>query len=174
MYCLTERLLIRSFRAGDLAPYWAIVRDPQVVRFTASGHPHCFWEAAAYVEDCIVRDRTSGITRFAVVLRNTRELIGFSGFKQVNGQVDFGHRYARRFWGMGIATEAGRCVLHHGQARLGLDRVTAGVARDNAASVAVLRKLDFVPWDGGRPGSRNHLWFALDMCESVPGLRSAR
>jgi RimJ/RimL family protein N-acetyltransferase len=163
MYCLTDRLVIRSFRAGDVAPYWAIVRDPRVVRFFANGRPHCYWEASAYVQDCIARDRASGITRYAVVLRDTRELIGFSGFKRIGSKIDFGYRFARRFWGMGMATEAGRCVLEHGRTRLALERVTARVARDNTASASVLRKLGFSLDDEHPTSPANHLWFALDL-----------
>ena len=169
MYCLTGRLVIRSFRAGDIGRYWAIVRDPRVVRFFLGGRPHEFGAAAAYVRDCIARERASGITRFAVVLRESRALIGFCGFKQIGGEIDFGYRYAAEYWGRGIATEAGRSVLHHGQARLGLGQVNARVALDNVASAAVLGKLGFVRCDASAATPGNHVAFVLDAGRSAGG-----
>ena len=48
------------------------------------------------------------------------------------------------YWRRGFATEAVQAVIAHGFETLGLDRITADVDPDNAASLAMLIKLGFV------------------------------
>jgi ribosomal-protein-alanine N-acetyltransferase len=44
-------------------------------------------------------------------------------------------------WGKGYATDACRTMIQFGLARLGLHRISAAIGPDNAASIAVARKL---------------------------------
>ena len=91
----TDRLTIRSFVESDVSTYAQIVADPEVARFLGDGLPHSCEEAAAYVERCISSEAKSGIARYAVILRETGELIGFCGFRQERDYIDFGWRFAR-------------------------------------------------------------------------------
>jgi RimJ/RimL family protein N-acetyltransferase len=52
-----------------------------------------------------------GLARYAVILKETGEMIGFCGFKRRSDCIDLGWRYARRVWGSGYATEAAHAVL---------------------------------------------------------------
>src|SRR5687768_6993919 len=99
MKLTTQRLVVRSFRENDIQPYWKIVSDPRVMKFLGEGNPHDFETAKAYVRDCIAREEADGITRFAVIWRETRQLIGFSGLKRMSERIDFGYRFAAPFWG---------------------------------------------------------------------------
>ncbi len=157
----TERLTIRSFRKDDIDDYYQVVRDDRVTRYLGDGAPHDRETAANYVLDCIEREYDEGLTRYAVVWKQTDKLIGFSGFKRIAGKVDFGYRLAHSFWGQGLATEAGKHVLQYGWSELALTEVVAGVIEGNAASIAVLRKLSFCDWrDPSLPDDR-FLWFRL-------------
>ena len=137
----TNRLIIRSFLESDIPEYAAIVADPEVTRFLADGSPHSYEQAAAYVRDCIRSEAEQGIARYAVVLRETGELIGFCGFKRIAGYVDFGWRYARRAWGNGYATEAATAVLDHGINALKLSSIVARSAVENVGSIRVMEKI---------------------------------
>jgi RimJ/RimL family protein N-acetyltransferase len=44
-------------------------------------------------------------------------------------------------WGKGLATDATRRLIEFGFGKLGLHRISAAIGPDNAASVAVVRKL---------------------------------
>jgi RimJ/RimL family protein N-acetyltransferase len=137
----TRRLTIRSFAESDIPAYAAIVADPEVTRFLGDGSPHTYEEAAAYVERCIRSEPEDGIARYAVILRETGELIGFCGFRREHGHIDFGWRYARHAWGNGYATEAAAAVLDHGINTLKLSGITARSAVDNIGSIRVMAKI---------------------------------
>ena len=139
----TPRLIIRSFTQSDIPAYAEIVSDPRVTRFLADGSPHSYREAEHYILDCIERDRSSGISRYAVTRKAEQDLIGFCGFKALPDYTDFGWRYAHRCWGQGIATEAALRMLAYGLEELRLANIAAGAYCENIASVAIIRKLGF-------------------------------
>ena len=57
--------------------------------------------------------------------------------------MDLGYRFMKRYWGQGIATEAGQACLHLGFDVLALPRIIALVLPENKASIRVLEKLAF-------------------------------
>ena len=137
----TDRLTIRSFLESDIPEYAAIVADPQVTEFLGDGSPHSYEQATAYIYDCIRSESEEGFARYAVIIRETGELIGFCGFKRVYDYIDFGWRYARRAWGNGYATEAARAVLDYGINTLKLSGIVARSAVENTGSVRVIEKI---------------------------------
>ena len=154
MELTTDNLLIRSFSPADKAAYAEIVADPEVMRYLGGG-PMSLEAASAYVDDCVQRDRASGISRYAVLSRATGALIGFCGFKQLRedlGQqvppgtpwVDFGWRYARTQWGRGFGTEAANAVYRYGKETHKLAGIEARAHQDNVGSLRIIEKLGFV------------------------------
>ena len=152
----TDRLTIRSFVESDIPAYAAIVADPEVTKFLGDGSPHTYEQATEYVRHCIQYETREGLSRYAVVLRETGELIGLCGFLRENGAIDFGWRYARSAWGNGYATEAAAAVLDYGMNTLQLTGIIADAAVENIASLRVIQKIgmEFVTYDeyGGRKG----------------------
>ena len=141
MIIQTNRLTIRSFQESDIPAYAAIVADPEVTRFLAGGSPHSYAQAAAYVHACIRSEAGEGLSRYAVTITGTGELIGFCGFKRMDDCIDFGWRFARCAWGSGYATEAAAAVLDYGINILKLSSIVAESAVENAASVRVIEKI---------------------------------
>src|SRR5712692_1765909 len=56
-------------------------------------------------------------------------------------EVEVGYRLAKRFWGMGLASEAAQASLRFGFQELALDRIVAVVHPENVASQRVLEKI---------------------------------
>ncbi|MEO1149623.1 MAG: GNAT family N-acetyltransferase [Pseudomonadota bacterium] len=157
----TARLRMRSLRKSDVDPYSQIVADTRTVAYLGDGQPHSRSQANAYIADCIARENSTGITRFAIELRETEEFIGFSGFKEISGWIDFGYRFSPEYWGKGYATEAGAAAIKFGWDQLHLDEVVAGVAPKNFASLGVLTKLGFQPQNCPNGLDRSYKWFGL-------------
>ncbi|MEU4829461.1 GNAT family N-acetyltransferase [Streptosporangium sp. NPDC023615] len=144
---VTERLVLRRWRAEDLGPVAAMDGDPEVMRFIGDGSVRTGEQTAATLA-FMERDWDErGFGLFAVELRETGELAGWTGLTvpaylpEVLPAVEIGWRLGRRFWGRGIATEAAREALRFGFADAGLDRIISVCHVDHHASARVMTKL---------------------------------
>ncbi len=104
----TERLVIRPFLESDAHAYAAIAADPDVMKHTGEGLPQSFDSSKDYVLRCIRSYETRGYARYAVCLKAENGLlIGFCGFMDDNGELEFGWRYGKPYWGRGWQSVAG-------------------------------------------------------------------
>lgn len=149
----TERLLLRPWRAADLAPFAAMNADPDVVEFLNG--PLTRAESDAMVD----RIRTSwagkGYGLWAVEVIGGPEFIGYVGLWDALFEAPFtpaievGWRLGRGAWGHGYATEAARAALAYGYATLGLPEVLSFTAATNLRSRAVMERIGMVRDPGG-------------------------
>jgi RimJ/RimL family protein N-acetyltransferase len=122
-------------------------REPGVMRFL--GGPRA--DAAAHralVEARTVGPYAAGLGYWMVCRREVPdEAVGWVLLIPNDGvgpEIEIGWRFRPAHWGLGFATEAARAVLDHGFGNLALGEVIAEIHPDNAASIAVARKLGFV------------------------------
>ena len=141
----TERLILRPWRAGDLEPFAAMGRDPEVMaHFPSLLSREQSVEVMARVAGHIERE---GYGFWAVEVRGGPAFAGFCGIAAVPFEapftpaVEIGWRFARAAWGHGYATEAARAALAHGFGTLGLREIVAFLVPSNARSEAVCRRL---------------------------------
>ncbi len=141
----TPRLRLRQWRESDLAPFAALVADPQVMEFfpaTLSRE-----ESDALVARFVERIAQNGWGFWAAEHKESGELIGFTGLNApayplpFSPCVEIGWRLARQWWGQGLASEAARASLAVGFERLGLDEIVSFTALPNRRSSAVMRRL---------------------------------
>ena len=141
----TARLLLRRWRYADREPFAAINADPEVMRHFE--RPLTRTQSDALV-DAIERGfAADGFGLWAVELRATGELIGFTGLARPSFDahftpaVEIGWRLARRAWGQGYATEAARAALEFAFGPARLAEVVSFTATENERSQAVMRRL---------------------------------
>jgi RimJ/RimL family protein N-acetyltransferase len=142
----TARLQLREFDEGDLATFYVLGSDPDVIRYTGgvlSGLKSIEHAREALFSRPIADYRKHGFGRWACVHKENGQVIGFSGLKYLDelGEVDIGYRFLPEYWGFGLATESGAAVLDFGFTRLNLQRIIGLVDPANVASVRVLEKL---------------------------------
>ncbi|MFI1955959.1 GNAT family N-acetyltransferase [Streptomyces xinghaiensis] len=143
----TERLVLRRWRAEDLAPMAAVNSDPEVMRWIGDGSVRTERQTAESIAAWEREWEAEGFGLFAVELRETGELAGFTGLSvpcflpEALPAVEIGWRLGRPFWGRGLATEAVRAVLDFGRARPELPRIVSVVQTGNRASERVVHKL---------------------------------
>ena len=142
MLLKTNRLIIEHFKDSDISEWAKIESDANVRRFV-DGKVLSFEEARKYVEMNIRRYQKIGYGRYAVRLKENRNLIGMCGFLKENYGVDFGYRYSKISWGKGFGFEAAKVVLNYGFSELGLKTVVGLTAEDNCGSIRILEKLGF-------------------------------
>lgn len=142
----TPRLTLRKLAMSDLNDFFEHGSDPDVARFT-------LWEAHRNLEHArthlaeYVRNYTHGRTpTWGIVLNEQNKLIGTCGFHHIapyEQDAEIGYTLTKAYWGRGLATEAVRAVLDFGFKQAKLQRITARITPDNAASARVLQKLGF-------------------------------
>lgn len=137
----TGRLLIRSWREDDIAPYAAIVAKPEVMRHIGDGSTRTAEEAARFVRGVIARGRDRGWILWAVEERASGQLIGFCGFAEYGAAVEIGWRLDSDRWGRGYGTEAARAALAHGLQTYRFPYVCSIAQVGNLASIRIMEKI---------------------------------
>ncbi len=59
----------------------------------------------------------------------------------MDGQLDFGWRYAKPYWGRGLGTEAAQAVLRYSVRTFGFQEIRAVAYTDNRASRRIMEKI---------------------------------
>lgn len=142
----TSRLILRRFTLDDLPGFYQLVSRPEIIRYAQNTPVASVEEARELMQRAPFHDYSVyGYGRFACAWKETGEVIGFSGLKYVPeiGETELGYRFLPEFWGMGLATEAGRASIDFARVDLGLGRIVAMVHPDNVGSARVLAKLGF-------------------------------
>jgi len=141
----TPRLVLRDWREGDIAPFHAMCRDPQVMRFV--GPDLTRGQTAAAVAGYRNERTRDGHGFRAVELRKTGRFIGFCGVRTASpgtpltGEPELGWRLAKTYWGQGYAREAATASIDWAFANLHDDRVLAMTAPANARSWGLMVRL---------------------------------
>ena len=82
-----------------------------------------------------------GWSRFVVINKETEELMGFCGYADYNNELDFGWRYAKKFWGGGFGTEAATVVLKFGVEEIKFPRIVCIAHFNNLGSIRIIEKI---------------------------------
>lgn len=137
----TDRLLLRRFTIADLDELSVIFSDPKVVRYLGSGKPAKRKETEHALHTIIKHWERHGFGRWAVVSKQTRELIGYGGLRSFHDTPELVYLLARRYWGIGLATEIARASLRYGFREQGFERIVAMARLANTASHRVMEKV---------------------------------
>ena len=139
----TPRLTLRPFKRDDLDALAALNADPDVMRYIGDGKPQSRAQTEMRINAILDHWEQHGFGLCAVVDRATRAFIGFCGLQYLDNtsEIEVGYRLAKRFWGMGLATEAAGATLRYGFEELGLDRIVAVVHPENVTSQWVVQKI---------------------------------
>jgi RimJ/RimL family protein N-acetyltransferase len=150
VYIETPRLIIRNLTLGDTEGMFAMDRDPEVHKYLGNKPYTDISQTTANIDFIMEQYRNNGIGRWGVILKNTNEFIGWTGFKlmtdKVNGHLghyDFGYRHARKYWGQGYGYEAAKASLDYGLEVMQLQNIYAMTDVENVPSRRLLEKLGF-------------------------------
>jgi [ribosomal protein S5]-alanine N-acetyltransferase len=177
-----QLVVLREFTGDDLADALHIVGDDAVTR-SLSFDSRSEDEVRVMLDGILARARQEprGEYYLAVTLPADRTVIGFArlGLAGVRAaKLGFAIRHSQ--WGHGYATDAARTLITFGFGELGLHRISAAAGPDNAASIAVIKRLgmayegrirDHVYTNGAW---RDSLLYSLLSSEWAPGRPAAR
>ncbi len=124
----TPRLVLREFALTDERHLSPILASSQVMRFSVSG---CLTleQTKEEIDSFITSYRKYGFGKWAVILKETNQLIGYCGIalEEIDSkqETELGYRLSENYWGHGLATEAARAALHYGFNKLELPDIIA-------------------------------------------------
>jgi ribosomal-protein-alanine N-acetyltransferase len=165
----TDRLLLREILPTDEMALFLLDRNPNVHRYLGNKPISTVQESKKHIDHIRNQYIQNGIGRFAVVLKETDEVIGWSGIKFItepeNNHVDFyeiGYRFIEEYWGKGYAYESAKAWVDYGFDQMKIKKIYASANKENLGSIKILKKIGMIPisefdWNG-----IPCYWFELD------------
>lgn len=144
----TDRLLLRELLFSDVDGLFELESNPNVHLFVGNKPVTHIDECRAYVEFIHQQYKDFGTGRWAVILKETNEFLGWSGIKfitnEINNHKDFyeiGYRFIEKHWGKGYATEAGKAFIDYAFNEMKVEALYAYADAGNENSRKILEKL---------------------------------
>jgi RimJ/RimL family protein N-acetyltransferase len=141
----TERLLLRTWGADDIAPNTVMLSDPATARFIASDRKPVTEELVGWRNAAVMAGHWAlhGFGMFVVEEKSSGQFVGRVGPWCPAGWPGFevGWGIAKEFRSKGYAVEAARAAIGWTFANLEVDRIIHCINPANAASQGVARRL---------------------------------
>lgn len=136
----TARTILTLISADDLAPVAALNADPEVRNFFPNG-VQTREQTRQKLQQFRWYYETFGLPYFVMRDKSSYQFIGRSGFEMTGaGEIKVSYLIARRYWGMGYATEALQAILDWGRHHLKTDLIIACAPVLHHASHRVMEK----------------------------------
>lgn len=132
---------------ADAAFILELLNQASFLRYIGDRGVRTLEQAQRYIEDGpVLSYRQHGFGLWRVALKDGGRAIGLCGLLKRDSlpDVDLGFAFLPDWWSQGYAFEAAAAVMEHARRVLGLRRIVAITAVDNAASARLLQKLGFV------------------------------
>lgn len=139
----TERLVLREMGQGDFKDLAEILQDPEVMY--AYEHEFSYNDVQIWLDRQIERYRKYGFGLWAVILKNTNEMIGQAGLTiqpYKNTEVlEIGYLLKKNFWHHGYASEAAQGCKKYAFKHLKKKKVYSIIKADNLSSINVAESI---------------------------------
>ncbi|MBF4508086.1 GNAT family N-acetyltransferase [Flavobacterium sp. JLP] len=144
----TERLILREILLSDADGMFELDSNPNVHLFVGNKPIKHIEESILQIENIQKQYKKFGMGRWAVILKETNEFLGWSGIKfstdKINNHQNFyeiGYRFIEKHWGKGYATEAGKAFVDYAFNEMKVDAIYAYADAGNENSRRILEKL---------------------------------
>lgn len=140
----TDRLVMRRLVPGDAEALHRVTGDPAVMRYWHPGPDTDEVATAARIREIDAHWREHGFGDYAVIERETGELVGLAGVHYVPGIVDVNMGYALMpsRWRRGYGSELCAALLDFGFEVLHLPELVAVIDPRNSASIALAERMN--------------------------------
>jgi ribosomal-protein-alanine N-acetyltransferase len=144
----TERLLLRELKLSDAAGMFELDSNPNVHLFLGNKPVKHIEESIDQIKNIQQQYSDFGTGRWAVILKETNEFLGWSGIKFITNKInnhqnfyEIGYRFIEKHWGKGYATEAGKAFIDYAFNEMQVEAVYAYADEGNENSRKILEKL---------------------------------
>ena len=144
----TQRLILREYTLEDAANLLRLNSDVDIMRFANTKPITTLAQAEQDITVFQQQYLKDGYGRWAVILKENNEHIGYCGLKYCAAEplsgrdfTDIGYRFERKYWKNGFAIEAARACLEYGFEHLHLQRIVGYAPVENKQTTRVLEKI---------------------------------
>ena len=168
IHCQTERLILREINSDDLQDLFELDSDPEVHRYLGNNPFTDLKQSDDVVNSLKDQYRKNGIGRWAVILRETGEFLGWAGLKYEKDArpgmqfFDLGYRLKQKYWGQGYATEAAIASRDYFFTKMNGNILNAGAHIENIASNRILRKIGMTLDETFIYDGAEHNWYTME------------
>ena len=151
---------MRELQLSDAPGMFELDGNPNVMRFLGGKTVASIEISEGIIRMIQQQYAEKGIGRYAVILKETNEFIGWSGIKYVtepeNNFVNFydlGYRLIERYWGKGHGYECALPWIDYAFNTMQIDKLNADAHIENIGSNKILKRLGFqllnqYEWEG--------------------------
>jgi ribosomal-protein-alanine N-acetyltransferase len=164
----TERLILREMISSDDAGMFELDSDPDVHRFLGKKPVKHIDESRLMIKNLRKQYDENGIGRWAVILKDTNEFIGWSGIKLIADSIndhqnfyEIGYRFIQKHWGKGYATEAGLAFVDFAFNEIKADALYAYADSGNVSSRHILEKIGMRYVNSFEFEGEEHVWYRV-------------
>ena len=164
----TERLILRELLPTDDIGMFELDSNPEVHRFVGKKPVKNIDESRVMIENIRKQYVDNGIGRWAVILKETNEFIGWSCIKLIKDSInnhqnfyEIGYRFIQKYWGKGYATEAGLAFIDFGFNEMKVTMLYAYADSDNANSRHILEKLGMKYVNSFEYEGEEEVWYEI-------------
>ena len=170
----TERLLLRELLPSDAEGMFRLDSNPEVHKYLGNDPVKDMSQTYDVIANIRQQYLDNCIGRWAVILKETNEFIGWSGLKiekNINGHerfYDLGYRFIQEFWGKGYAYESAKAFVDFGFNEMKIPVLNACADVNNLRSRNVLEKCGLIEINTFILDGDPHLWYELKIlhCKS--------
>jgi len=143
----TERLRLRALTMDDVPVLFEMRTNALMNRYTDRARLQTIEEASGkmkFILDLVERKESLA---WAIELKETKKQIGDISFWRLikeHYRAEIGYALLPDFWDKGYMREAARCAIDYGFSICNFHSIEANVNPNNAASIKLLEKLNFV------------------------------
>ncbi|TCN51577.1 N-acetyltransferase [Flavobacterium circumlabens] len=164
----TERLILREFLLSDVEGMFELESNPNVHTYLGNKPITHIDESLAYIEFVQQQYKDFDTGRWAVILKETNEFLGWSGIKfittEINNHKDFyeiGYRFIEKHWRKGYATEAGKAFIDYAFKVMKAESLYAYANAGNENSRRILEKLGLQYVNSFEYEGESDVWYEL-------------
>lgn len=144
----SERLIYRPVELSDANSLFEMDCNPNVHKYLWQKPTLQIEESIQIIEYLQKQYAENSIGRYATILKETGEFIGWTGIKFINDHVenghtnfyDYGYRLNEKFWNKGYASEATKAWFDYGFNEMKIKALHAYTHAENGASNHILEK----------------------------------
>ncbi len=154
----TTRILLSPFGMSDADALKAILDEPDIFRYFPNQSPWPLEKIQKYIVHHQNHWGKHGYGHWAMVLRETGQIIGWNGleFLPDTNETEIGYILSKAYWGQGLTTEAAQAIISFGLNTAGLEEIIGLTHPENIASQRVLEKC-------GLAFTRRQVYFGMEM-----------